>query len=50
MTINQATIAAQRQASISELEGKMKQVCLVADESGHKVQNNFDMIGLIFKV
>lgn len=26
MTVNQATIAAQRQAAISELEGKMKQV------------------------
>lgn len=26
MTVNQATLAAQRQAAISELEGKMKQV------------------------
>ena len=26
MTVNQATISAQRQASITELEGKMKQV------------------------
>ena len=29
MTINQATISAQKQAAISELEGKMKQVRVV---------------------
>lgn len=34
MTVNQATLAAQRQAAISELEGKMKQVRMAVWKMG----------------